>query len=78
MAYIYDREETEEDKFKTQQIKALTEAYQSGNQKIKTLEQEINELVDIKIGQNKIISEQERDIAILRKEIRELKNKLNG
>ena len=78
MAYIYDREETEEDKFKTQQIKALTEAYQSGNQKKKTLEQEINELVDIKIGQNKIISEQERDIAILRKEIRELKNKLNG
>ena len=78
MNYIYDREQTEEDKFKTQQIKALTEAYQSGNKKIKTLEQEVNELVDIKIGQNKIISEQERDIAILRKEIRELKNKLNG
>lgn len=78
MAYIYDREQTEEDKFKTEQIKALTEAYQSGNKKIKTLEQEVNELVDIKIGQNKIISEQERDIAILRKEIRELKKKLNG
>ena len=78
MNYIYDREQTEEDKFKTQQIKALTEAYQSGNKKIKTLEQEVNELVDIKIGQNKIISEQERDIAILRKEIRELKKKLNG
>ena len=78
MNYIYDREQTEEDKFKTQQIKALTEAYQSGNKKIKTLEQEVNELVDIKIGQNKIISEQERDIAILQREIRELKNKLNG
>ena len=78
MNYIYDREQPEEDKFKTQQIKALTEAYQSGIKKRKTLEQEVNELVDIKIGQNKIISEQERDIAILRKEIRELKNKLNG
>ena len=78
MNYIYDREQTEEDKFKTEQIKALTEAYQSLKKKNKIQEQEINELVTIKIGQNKIISEQERDIAILRKEIRELKNKLNG
>ena len=43
MAYIYDREETEEDKFKTQQIKALTEAYNSANNKSKKQEQEINE-----------------------------------
>ena len=78
MAYIYDREQTEEDKFKTEQIKALTEAYQSLKKKNKIQEQEINELVTIKVGQNTIISKQERDIAILRKEIRELKNKLNG
>jgi len=78
MAYIYDREQTEEDKFKTEQIKALTEAYQSLKKKNKIQEQEINELVTIKVGQNTIISKQERDISILQKEIRELKNKLNG
>ena len=78
MAYIYDREQTEEDKFKTEQIKALTEAYQSLKKKNKIQEQEINELVTIKVGQNTIISKQERDIAILQREIRELKNKLNG
>ena len=78
MSYIYDREQTEEDKFKTEQIKALTEAYQSLKKKNKIQEQEINELVTIKVGQNTIISKQERDISILRKEIRELKNKLNG
>ena len=78
MGYIYDREQTEEDRFKTEQIKALTEAYQSLKKKNKIQEQEINELVTIKVGQNTIISKQERDISILRKEIRELKNKLNG
>ena len=78
MAYIYDREQTEEDKFKTEQIKALTEAYQSLKKKNKIQEQEINELVTIKVGQNTTISKQERDISILQKEIRELKNKLNG
>ena len=78
MAYIYDREQTEEDKFKTEQIKALTEAYQSLKKKNKIQEQEINELVTIKVGQNTIISKQERDIAILQREIRELKKKLNG
>lgn len=78
MSYIYDREQTEEDKFKTEQIKALTEAYQSLKKKNKIQEQEINELVTIKVGQNTIISKQERDIAILQREIRELKKKLNG
>ena len=78
MAYIYDREETEEDNFKTQQIKALTEAYNSANNKSKKQEQEINELVTIKCGQNDIIQKQEQTISMLNKEIRELKNKLNG
>ena len=78
MAYIYDREQTEEDKFKTQQIKALTEAYDSEKNKRRQLEQEINELVTIKCGQNDIIQKQEQTISILNKEIRELKNKLNG
>tara|TARA_Y100001972_G_C7608471_1_gene304975 strand:- start:310 stop:555 length:246 start_codon:yes stop_codon:yes gene_type:complete len=78
MTYIYDREQTEEDRFKTEQIKALTEAYQSLKKKNKIQEQEINELVTIKVGQNTIISKQERDIAILQREVRELKNKLNG
>ena len=78
MAYIYDREETEEDKFKTQQIKALTEAYDSEKNKRRQLEQEINELVTIKVGQNNIIQKQEQTISRLNKEIRELKNKLNG
>ena len=78
MAYIYDREQTEEDKFKTQQIKALTEAYDSEKNKRKQLEQEINELVTIKCGQNDIIQKQEQTISRLNKEIRELKKKLNG
>lgn len=78
MAYIYDREQTEEDKFKTQQIKALTEAYDSEKNKRRKLEQEINELVTIKIGQNNIIQKQEQTISKLNKEIRELKKKLNG
>ena len=78
MAYIYDREQTEEDKFKTQQIKALTEAYNSVLNKSKKQEQEINELVTIKVGQNNIIQKQEQTISRLNKEIRELKNKLNG
>jgi len=78
MAYIYDREQTEEDKFKTQQIKALTEAYNSANNKSKKQEQEINELVTIKCGQNDIIQKQEQTISRLNKEIRELKKKLNG
>lgn len=78
MAYIYDREQTEEDKFKTEQIKALTEAYQSLKKKNKIQEQEINELVTIKCGQNDIIQKQEQTISRLNKEIRELKNKLNG
>lgn len=78
MAYIYDREQTEEDKFKTQQIKALTEAYESVLNKSKKQEQEINELVTIKVGQNNIIQKQEQTISRLNKEIRELKNKLNG
>ncbi len=78
MAYIYDREQTEEDKFKTQQIKALTEAYDSVLNKSKKQEQEINELVTIKVGQNNIIQKQEQTISRLNKEIRELKNKLNG
>ncbi|QDP47609.1 MAG: hypothetical protein GOVbin2513_5 [Prokaryotic dsDNA virus sp.] len=78
MNYIYDREQTEEDKFKTQQIKALTEAYDSEKNKRRQLEQEINELVTIKCGQNDIIQKQEQTISRLNKEIRELKNKLNG
>tara|TARA_B100000424_G_C22703460_1_gene383492 strand:+ start:64 stop:309 length:246 start_codon:yes stop_codon:yes gene_type:complete len=78
MAYIYDREQTEEDKFKTQQIKALTEAYDSVLNKSKKQEQEINELVTIKCGQNDIIQKQEQTISRLNKEIRELKKKLNG
>ena len=78
MAYIYDREQTEEDKFKTQQIKALTEAYDSEKNKRRQLEQEINELVTIKCGQNDIIQKQEHTISRLNKEIRELKKKLNG
>ena len=78
MAYIYDREQTEEDKFKTQQIKALTEAYDSEKNKRRKQEQEINELVTIKCGQNDIIQKQEQTISRLNKEIRELKNKLNG
>ncbi len=78
MAYIYDREQTEEDKFKTQQIKALTEAYDSEKNKRRQLEQEINELVTIKCGQNDIIQKQEQTISRLNKEIRELKKKLNG
>ena len=78
MAYIYDREQTEEDKFKTQQIKALTEAYNSVLNKSKKQEQEINELVTIKVGQNNIIQKQEQTISRLNKEIRELKNRLNG
>ena len=78
MAYIYDREQTEEDKFKTQQIKALTEAYDSVLNKSKKQEQEINELVTIKVGQNNIIQKQEQTISRLNKEIRELKNRLNG
>ena len=60
MPYIYDREQTEEDKFKTQQIKALTEAYDSEKNKRRQLEQEINELVTIKCGQNDIIQKQIR------------------
>ena len=78
MNYIYDREQTEEDKFKTQQIKALTEAYDSEKNKRRQLEQEINELVTIKCGQNDIIQKQEQTISRLNKEIRELKKKLNG
>ena len=78
MNYIYDREQTEEDKFKTQQIKALTEAYDSVLNKSKKQEQEINELVTIKCGQNDIIQKQEQTISRLNKEIRELKKKLNG
>lgn len=78
MAYIYDREQTEEDKFKTQQIKALTEAYDSEKNKRRKQEQEINELVTIKCGQNDIIQKQEQTISRLNKEIRELKKKLNG
>jgi len=78
MPYIYDREQTEEDKFKTQQIKALTEAYDSEKNKRRQLEQEINELVTIKCGQNDIIQKQEQTISRLNKEIRELKKKLNG
>ena len=78
MAYIYDREQTEEDKFKTQQIKALTEAYDSEKNKRRQLEQEINELVTIKCGQNDIIQKQAQTISRLNKEIRELKKKLNG
>ena len=78
MAYIYDREQTEEDKFKTQQIKALTAAYDSEKNKRRQLEQEINELVTIKCGQNDIIQKQEQTISRLNKEIRELKKKLNG
>ena len=78
MAYIYDREQTEEDKFKTQQIKALTEAYDSEKNKRRQLEQEINELVTIKCGHNDIIQKQEQTISRLNKEIRELKKKLNG
>ena len=73
MPYIYDREQTEEDKFKTQQIKALTEAYDSEKNKRRQLEQEINELVTIKCGQNDIIQKQEQTISRLNKEIRELK-----
>ena len=65
MAYIYDREQTEEDKFKTQQIKALTEAYDSEKNKRRQLEQEINELVTIKCGQNDIIQKQEQTISRL-------------
>lgn len=78
MGYIYDREQTEEDKFKTQQIKALTEAYDSEKNKRRKQEQEINELVTIKCGQNDIIQKQEQTISRLNKEIRELKKKLNG
>ena len=78
MPYIYDREQTEEDKFKTQQIKALTEAYDSEKNKRRQLEQEINELVTIKCGQNDIIQKQEQTISRLNKEIREIKKKLNG
>ena len=78
MVYKYDRDLTEDEKFQTQQIKALTEAFESANKKNKKLEQEVNELVTIKVGQNNIIQKQEQTISILNKEIRELKNKLNG
>jgi predicted nucleic acid-binding Zn-ribbon protein len=78
MAYKYERDLTEDEKFQAQQIKALTEAFESANKKNRKLEQEVNELVTIKIGQNNIIQKQEQTISSLNKEIRELKNKLNA
>lgn len=53
MNYIYDREQTEEDKFKTQQIKALTEAYQSGIKKEKHLNKRLMNLLTLRLVKTK-------------------------